>query len=82
MTLSTQKSSRRMKSPISLEKCLRKTIKVLPKEYSPSSIKKLFTEEETSIASKKLRNGKSPGIGNMYTEYIKYAQRNHPPENR
>ena len=36
------------------------------KEYPPSSIKKPFTEEETSIACKKLRNGKSPGIDKMY----------------
>ena len=38
-------------------------------------MKKFFTEEEISMASKKLRNGKSPGINNMYSEYIKYAPR-------
>ena len=36
-------------------------------------MKKPFTEKEISMASKKLRNGKSPGIDNMYAEYIKYA---------
>ena len=43
------------------------------KEYPPCNMKKPFTEEEISIASKKLRNGKSPGIDNMYAEYIKYV---------
>ena len=36
-------------------------------------MKKLFTEEEISMASKNLRNCKIPGIGNMYAEYIKYT---------
>ena len=36
-------------------------------------MKRPLTEEEISMASKKLRNGKSPGINNMYAEYIKYA---------
>ena len=36
-------------------------------------MKKPFAEEEISMASKKLRNGKSPGTDNMYAEYIKYA---------
>ena len=36
-------------------------------------MKKPFTEKEISMASKKLRNGKSPGIDNMYAEYIKYV---------
>ena len=43
------------------------------KEYPPCSMKRPLTEEEISMASKKLRNGKSPGINNMYAEYIKYA---------
>ena len=43
------------------------------KEYPPSVMKKLFTEEEISMASKKLRNCKIPGIDNMYAKYIKYA---------
>ena len=46
---------------------------VTAKEYPPRSMRKPFTEEEYSMASKKLRNGKSPGIDNMYAEYIKYA---------
>ena len=33
-------------------------------------MKRPFTEEEISMASKKLRNGKSPGIDNMYAEYL------------
>ena len=45
------------------------------KEYPPCSMKKPFTEEEVSVASKKLKNVKSPGTNNMYTEYIKYAPR-------
>ena len=36
-------------------------------------MKKLFTEEEISIVSKKLENGKSPEVYNMYAEYIKYT---------
>ena len=36
-------------------------------------MKKPFTEEEISMTSKKLRNGKSPGVDNMHAEYIKYA---------
>ena len=36
-------------------------------------MKKPFTEEEIRMASRKLRNSKSPGIDNMYAEYIKYA---------
>ena len=36
-------------------------------------MKKPFTEEEIRMASRKLRNGKSPGIDNMYAEYIKCA---------
>ena len=43
------------------------------KEYPPSSLKKPVTEGKVIMASKKLRNGKSPGIDNMYAEYIKYA---------
>ena len=43
------------------------------KEYPRCSMKKPFTEEEISMESKKVRNGKSPGINNMYAEYIKYA---------
>ena len=35
-------------------------------------MKQLFTEEEISIVSKKLENGKSPEVYNMYAEYIKY----------
>ena len=34
-------------------------------------MKKPFTEEEISIASKKLKNGKSPRIDSMKAEYIK-----------
>ena len=33
------------------------------KEYPPCSMKKPFTEEEISMASRKLKNRKSPGIG-------------------
>ena len=44
------------------------------KEYPSCSMKKPFTEEGISMASKKLRNGKSPGNDNMYAEYTKYAQ--------
>ena len=33
----------------------------------------LFTKEETGITSKKLKNGKCPGIENMNAEYIKYT---------
>ena len=36
-------------------------------------MKKLFTEEEISIVSKKLENGKSPEVYNMYAEYVKYT---------
>ena len=43
------------------------------KEYPPCSMKKPFTEEEISVASKKLKNVKSPGRNNMYAEYIKYT---------
>lgn len=38
-------------------------------------MKKPFTEEE-SMAYKKLKNGKSPSIDNMYADYIKYVQGN------
>ena len=43
------------------------------KECPLCSIKKPFTEEEISMTSKKLRNGKSPAIDSMYAEYIKYS---------
>ena len=44
------------------------------KECPLCSMKKPFTEEEEiSMTSKKLRNGKSLAIGSMYTEYIKYS---------
>ena len=44
------------------------------KEYPTCNMKKPITEEEISMASKKLQNSKSPGIDNMYADYIKYAQ--------
>ena len=50
-----------------------KDIQGTSKEYPSCSIKKPFTEEEISMASKKLRNSKSFSIDNMYAEYIKYA---------
>ena len=45
------------------------------KEYTPCSMKKPFTEEEITIASKKLKmvKGNMYSIDNMYAEYIKYA---------
>ena len=43
------------------------------KECPLCSMKKPFTEEEISMTSKKLRNSKSPDIGSMYAEYIKYS---------
>ena len=43
------------------------------KECPLCSMKKPFTEEEISMTPKKLRNGKSPAIGSMHAEYIKYS---------
>ena len=51
------------------------------KECPPCSIKKPFTEKGISMASKKLRNGKNPGIDNMHTEYILICPRNNTPNN-
>ena len=43
------------------------------KELINKEKEKVIEKEEINIASKKLTNGKSPGIDNMYVEYIVYA---------
>ena len=72
VTWSTQKTAD-SKTTNFLREIFEKENQGTTKEYCPRNMKKPFTEEE-SMASKKLKNGKSPSIDNMYADYIKYVQ--------
>ena len=45
----------------------------LTKEYIPRQMTRPFTTEEITKAVKKMKNGKSAGVDNLNSEYIKYA---------